>query len=220
MQQPCSIRLASWLRPQPPAPPCPRQVNQGAQSVAFNDLYGLWIILASGIGLGALLMIAQRTMRHYKKHASLRRSGGGGGGQLDGSPMPEGRRPLRLLSAMRAYLPRQPSAKWTASSRSGRKGGRPGSTANGTATADSAGRPAGALRTPRTPDGGGAPDLESQATAEASSLDSPSAASSQAQPWAAAAAQASPSQQAPRRTPSVQRASALQAADSIYSAVK
>ena len=40
--------------------------------MAFNDLYGLWIILATGIGLGALLMIAQRTMRRYQKPARSR----------------------------------------------------------------------------------------------------------------------------------------------------
>lgn len=193
--------------------------------MAFQDLYGLWIILASGIGLGTLLMIAQRTMRHYQKHGSLQKGGGGGGGggPLDGSPLPEGRRPLRLLSALRS-LPRS-SVKWTASSRAARKGGRASSGANG--AAEPVG-PTSTLRTPR----GATTDLESQATVEHGSLESPSlsAASSPARPAAAvgqlprpAQAQPSPSQAAERelrRSSSMQRASALQAVDSIYSAVK
>lgn len=241
------LSLSTWqLHPIPdnwgPAPPPNRQrlspssaapapahrcaqVNQGADSVAFQDLYGLWIILASGIGLGTLLMIAQRTMRHYQKHGSLQKGGGGGGGggPLDGSPLPEGRRPLRLLSALRS-LPRS-SVKWTASSRAARKGGRASSGANG--AAEPAG-PTSTLRTPR----GATTDLESQATVEHGSLESPSlsAASSPARPAAAvgqlprpAQAQPSPSQAAERelrRSSSMQRASALQAVDSIYSAVK
>ncbi len=186
--------------------------------MAFNDLYGLWIILATGIGLGTLLMIAQRTMRRYQKHHSMRKVGEGGGGPLDGSPLPEGRRPLRLLSALRA-LPRSSAIKWTASGgRSARKGGRASSSpANG--AAGSAGPAvASTLRTPRTP--GVAADLESQVTAEPSSVDSPSpsAASSPVRP--PAAGQAQQAQQGLQHSPSVQRTTALQAVDSIYSAVK
>jgi hypothetical protein len=226
---------ASWITSPGSGCQTDSQLNQGANSVAFQDLYGLWIILASAIGLGTLLMIAQRTMRRYQKHNNLRKVGGspGGGGTLDGSPLPEGRRPLRLLSALRA-LPRSSGIKWTASGRSSCKGGKAGSgSANGAAEAAA---PASTLRTPRTPGGAAVADLESQATAEPDSLGSPSpsTASSPAQPaavrqWRSASAQVQAQAQAVhssetspqlRSSGSVQRTTALQAVDSIYSAVK
>jgi hypothetical protein len=81
------------LRPLPPP-----QVNKEAQAVTVRDLYGLWIILAGGIVFGLLIMIVQRTRRHYSKH----HHSSGCNVVCEGGPLPQERRPAQLLSAMAA----------------------------------------------------------------------------------------------------------------------
>ena len=175
----------------------------------------LQVILGCAVALGALLMVAQRSLRRREKQRSRTWDGPGGS---PGGPLPEGRRPLRLLSAVRAYLPRGKASKWTAGSRKGGRGQAGGA-------ADSAGAAA-VMATPRSARSTAAAgqDLESQSTFDASMLDSPPCTAS---PSAAAAGErvpaASPAQQAQgaqQRSPGAQRATALQAVDSIYSAVK
>ncbi|PSC76640.1 glutamate receptor [Micractinium conductrix] len=60
----------SWITPQSGCQMV-ASVNRGAEPVEFADLYGLWIILAAGLGTGALVMFAQRFMRRHRKHRAM-----------------------------------------------------------------------------------------------------------------------------------------------------
>ena len=76
----CHLYRERWLRPPTSHSPATHadvclhaQVNRGAEPVEFADLYGLWIILAAGLGTGALVMFAQVMQRDQM--------GGGAGAQ-------------------------------------------------------------------------------------------------------------------------------------------
>lgn len=86
------------------------QVTKDATAISFTDLSGLWMLLAAGLGLGCLLMLGQRSLRRWQKHHG--KSSGQPQGRFGaGEPLPEGRRPSRLISAVRGHLPRLSSKR-------------------------------------------------------------------------------------------------------------
>ena len=65
-------------RAPPPAPllrpptTCEQQVDAESSAVSFFDLSGLWVILAAGLALGIIVMVAQRTLRRRSKQRGKR----------------------------------------------------------------------------------------------------------------------------------------------------
>lgn len=57
------------------------QASGDSVAVSFYDLWGLWVVLAGGLALGVLLMLAQRTLRRRQHHRLLRALGQGASAQ-------------------------------------------------------------------------------------------------------------------------------------------
>ena len=114
----------------------PPQVNKAAQAVSVRDLYGLWIILAGGIGVGLLIMIIQRSRRHYAK----RRTTSSGGCELvcEGGPLPQERRAAHLFASVAATFRINSKRRRTAGATSNRKGAAQGRQADLASAASSA----------------------------------------------------------------------------------
>lgn len=184
------------------------------------------MVLGGGIAIGALLMLAQRSVRRYQKRLEDRLPKECPEGSIQG-PLPEGRRPLRLLSSVRGYLPHMARSKRGlnvgGSASGGSRGGRGRANSGGGAGVGSAAAVPASSRSPRS--AAAAWDLESQASLGQSSLDSlpQSIAATRGLSPAQQALQAQQAQQAqgsPRSLgrPSVLRPTVLQAVDSIYEA--
>lgn len=74
------------------------QVNKNAQAVSFSDLYGLWIILGAGLALGTCTMLTQRGLRRWRKRRGMpRRSGLAPAGA---GPLPVEHQPLRFMRSV------------------------------------------------------------------------------------------------------------------------
>lgn len=182
------------------------------------------VVLGCGIGAGALLMLAQRSVRRYQKRLEGDRQPPECPDGSSRGPLPEGRRPLRLISSVRCYLRTHSKRALSTSGSLRSRKGRGQANGAGGAIGSAAAVPA----TPRSPRGAAAAagwDLESQASLGQSSLDSmphsiaasrglsPAPPTQQAQQ---AVQQASPRTLGSLGRPSVLRPTVLQAVDSIY----
>lgn len=177
--------------------------------------------MGSAIGLGTLFMVAQRSVRRYQKRLEEGQPPAEPCGP-EGGPLPQSHRPLRLLSAVRGYLPRGKASKRALSA-----GSSGGSRKAGRGQANGGGGPAGPVtvspRSPRSPPGW---DLESQPSIGQSSIASmqPPVATGQSPQPAWQHQQQSPQVSPPpqqalpsARERSTHRHTALQAVDSIFS---
>ncbi|KAL4451646.1 hypothetical protein ABPG75_007308 [Micractinium tetrahymenae] len=201
------------------------QVNKNAQAVSFTDLYGLWIILGAGLALGFCTMLAQRSLRRYRKHAGMGRHTGLAPGA--GSPLPNEHQPLRFMRSVLSFGRRGRSS----GSRRAQKQQQHNGSAGGCSVAAARSAKDAAVPVEAHPPCDKAWNLESnlssalpsEAAPPASPVAtprSPAGSSQTAPPPRVSAPPASQGQPSGSGEQHEQRVSALQAVDTIYGAIK